>query len=395
MAKLPSTVWKLGWVSFFADVSSEMVYPLISLFLVGALGAPASVLGVVEGVAESVVSLMKGWSGIGSDRRKARLPYVRFGYGLSALGKPLLGLATAWPMAVLARCVDRVGKGLRTTARDALLSDAAGPEQRGAAFGLHRTMDTAGALVGVGVAALLVWSLGENLTKTQFALIFFLAGIPGLISLAFTLGVKESKPNLAADRPYQVREAVRALPRSFWFVAVAFAAFAFANSSDTFLLLYGKESGLSPLGVIGAYALYNVTFMISSYPAGKLSDRVGRWPLIFAGWLLYALVYGALGLNLAGLPPLLLLYGVYMGLSKAVGTALVADQSPPEYRGTAMGLFYLLAGAATLLGNIAAGQVWDHFGARTMFGASAILAVFATVIACFAVTRLKSQPSAT
>lgn len=375
MAALPKTVVKLGWVSFFADVASEMVYPLISIFMVSILGAPASVLGLVEGAAESVVSFMKGWSGVASDRRRARLPYVRAGYGLSALGKPMLALAVAWPIALLARVTDRVGKGLRTTARDALIADAVTKDQRGAAFGFHRAMDTAGALVGVLVCALLIWSLGVNLTATQFAVIFALAGIPGLISVVITFRVQESAATTVQEKPYRLREVLRKLPRSFWVMAVVFTLFAFANSSDSFLLLYGKESGLTLLQVTGAYALYNVSYMLTSYPAGVWSDRVGRTPVILTGWILYAAVYAALGFQLLPLGVLLFGYGIYMGLAKGTATALVADRAPAHARGTAMGVFYLLMGAGTLLGNLAAGLVWDRYGSRTMLKASAAVAL--------------------
>lgn len=379
--RLPATVWKLGWVSFFADVASEMVYPLIPLFLTGPLGAPKVVLGLVEGVAESVVSFMKGWSGIGSDRRGARVPYIRAGYGLSAIGKPLLGLAYAWPLALVARSVDRVGKGLRTTARDALIIDAVESGQKGEAFGLHRSMDTAGALVGVAIAAAIVAFLGSNLTAISYRNIFLLAAIPGLISVAITFAVKDLKapPAPGTEKP-PLREVVKTFPKPFWAVSAAFAVFSFANSSDTFILIRAKDLGYSTVGAILAYGLYNVAYMLFSYPAGRISDRIGRWPVIACGWWLYAAVYAGLAFLGGSLfPGLLVAYGIYIGLTKAVGTALVADHAPENAKGTAMGVFNMIAGVATIFGNVVAGELWDHYGSATMFLTGAAIAAVAAL----------------
>lgn len=380
--KLPKVVWKLGWVSFFADVASEMVYPLIPLFLTGPLGAPKAVLGLVEGVAEATVSFMKVWSGIGSDRRQKRKPYIVFGYGLSAIGKPILGIASIWPIALVARGIDRVGKGLRTTARDALIADAVEKEQRGSAFGVHRSLDTAGALVGVGVAALILALYGHALTKANYQTIFLVAGIPGIISVLIALRVSESvgqSPN-GSIRTIPWRQVIGQLPAAYWLTAALFGLFSIANSSDTFVLLRGKELGYTPLMVIGAYALYNVAYMLFSYPAGRLSDRIGRWPVIAAGWLLYGAVYYGLAMSSAGLlPALLLLYGVYIGLTKAVGTALVADHAPEEWKGVAMGIFHLISGVATIGGNVLAGFLWDNSGSKSTFMLGAGLALLATI----------------
>lgn len=379
--RLPKVVWKLGWISFFADVASEMVYPLIPLFLTGPLGAPKWILGLVEGSAESVVSFMKAWSGIGSDRRQARKPYIVAGYGLSALGKPLLGLAVYWPLALLSRSIDRIGKGLRTTARDALIADAVEPAQRGAAFGLHRGLDTAGALVGVAIVALLIHFLGSNLQAPQFRTIFLLAAIPGAVSIVIALSIRDVRSAARNElRRVPWKALIQELPREFWWAAGLFALFSFANSSDTFILLRAKDLGYSTLQVILAYGLYNIAYMVVSYPAGKLSDRLGRWPVITLGWLLYSAVY--LGFAFASrfaLPGLLLTYGVYMGLTKAVGTALVADYSPAEWKGMAMGLFFFISGIATVAGNILGGALWDVQGAQATFLAGSILALLAVI----------------
>lgn len=400
--RLPPTVWKLGWVSFFADVSSEMVYPLLPLFMRNVLKAPVAALGLVEGVAEAVVSIMKGWSGWHSDRKGKRVPYVRWGYGLSAVGKPLIALAAVWPMVLFARVTDRVGKGIRTTARDALMADAVDADMRGAAFGLHRGMDTAGALVGTAVAAaLLYWVPG------QYRWAFLLAAIPGLVSVWLTLLLRDPRPEApepSSQAPQEhppskassmtTREILRSLPRSYWIVLATVMVFAIANSSDTFLLLRASElfrdparSGGIQLGitdtlVVLAYGLYNLSYMLSSYPAGILSDRIGRWWLIGVGWVIYACVYAGFALVRTPAPVwgLFAFYGLYIGMTKGVESALVADHSPKELRGSAMGLFHMCSGLATILASGIAGVGWDLFGPSAAFGLGAAMAAAAVLL---------------
>lgn len=373
---IPSTVWKLGWISFFADVSSEMVYPLIPLFLTGALKAPVAVLGLTEGIAESIVSIMKGITGWRSDQVRRRLPFVRWGYGLSALGKPLLGLANVWPMVLLARSIDRVGKGVRTTARDALVADVVPKGDLGRAFGIHRGLDTAGALVGVLLAfALVSWMPGK------FRVIFLIAGIPAIVSVALTFMLREQPPKPTAGAATVLPTKLRDLPRDYWSALGLTVLFGIANSSDTFLLLRAKQTGLDDGAVIAAYALYNLTYMLLVYPASLLSDRRGRWLPLGWGWLLYAVVYAgfAIALSSLWLWPLFALYGVYIGLTKGVTSALVADHSPASMRGTAMGFFYMANGFSTLLASVAAGLMWDRFGPSSAFWLGSLVALIAWV----------------
>lgn len=381
MRRLPKTVVKLGWVSFFADICSEMVYPLLPLFLKATLGAPASLLGLIEGSAESVVSLMKGWAGFHSDHTGRRLPYIQWGYGLSAFGKPLIGLATFWPTVLLARVVDRVGKGVRTTARDALIADCADPESLGTAYGFHRAMDTAGALVGVAIAiAFLVW-LPSNLRAA-----FLIAGIPGLISLAITLAVRDVDHQKGASRQksLSIKEAYRAMPPKFKQAVAISLLFAAASTSDTFLLLRARELGLENVQVVLGYAVYNLTYMLASWPLGKLSDRYGRWSIMLPGWVLYAAVYvGFATSNAAALWWLFAIYGLAIASNKGVGVALIADHAPAEARGAAMGLFYLVTGLITWVANVATGFIYDKVSPSIAFNFAAVCALSGVVFALF------------
>lgn len=371
---LPPIVYKLGWVSFFADVSSEVAYPLIPLFMTEVLKAPALALGAVEGASEAVVSFMKGWSGMHSDRSGRRAPYIQAGYGLSAIGKPLIAFAAAWPMVLVARITDRLGKGVRTTSRDALIADAIAPTHYGRAYGLHGGMDTAGAFTGVLLAALLLWS-----AATDYRTIFLLAGIPGAISFLITLTVKDKPVSRSEDRPAVV--SIRELPKAYWWALGACTVFALANSTNTLLLLRARNEGFSPLQVVLAYALYNLVFTLVSYPAGSLSDRFGRWRVLVTGWLAYAGVYiGFASLGGQTIWLLFALYGVVIGITTGVNKALVADLSPKNGRGTALGIFYMTTGFATLISSIIGGLLWDLYGPAATFLFGAVLAAIAAAL---------------
>lgn len=380
---LPKAVRTLGWVSFFTDVASEMVYPVIPLFLTEVLRAPVVVLGAMEGVAEALVCVMKGLSGWHSDRLGRRTPYVRAGYGLAALSKPLLALASAWPWVFGARMLDRLGKGLRTTARDAMIADAAPESIIGGAFGFHRMMDTSGAVVGVLAAMGLLYLL-----PGAYRTIFLLAAVPGFLAVWLTFRLRDAQQGAVpregaapgtARACVPLATALRGLSGEYWRALTVLSLFAFANSTDALLLLRAKNLGFGDLQVMAAYALYNVIYAATAYPAGMLSDRYGRWRLLLAGWTLYALVY--FGFALSGpewLWALFPVYGLYMGLTEGVGKAVVAANIPPDRKGTAMGFFLMATGFLTLAGSLAAGLIWDMVGPRAPFllgGAAALLAV--------------------
>lgn len=413
---LPRSVWILSWISFFADVSSEMVYPILPLFMVQVLGSSKSQLGLMEGGAVLLVALMSAYAGFRSDRRGpggGRVKWIRIGYGMPVLGKAIIAVATTWPLVLGGRLFDRFGKGLRGAPRDALIADAVTPDQRGRAFGLHRAFDTAGALIGVLLSAFLLWWLtgtpqesvtGEAVQVASqtpawvYRVILWVGAVLGLASWGLAFLVQESDPNESDATAESI--AVRSvnersftepkttlwphMPRSYWSVLGILGLFSLANSSDTFLLLRASELGYSPWAVVLTYALFNVTYAGLAYPIGVLSDRLGRWRIIAVGWAIYAGVYAALALlpksQAWGLWPLMAVYGVYMALTDGVGKALIADHAPQESRGAAMGLFYATTGLTTLGASLLAGLVWDRVGseAALLLGAGfAILALLA------------------
>lgn len=378
-AMLPRSIRTLGWISFFTDVASEMIYPVVPLFLASVLGAPATVLTSMEGAAEAVVCLMKGASGWHSDRMGRRTPFIRLGYGLGALSKPLLAMAFSWPQVFVARLIDRSGKGLRTTARDAMIADETQASMAGRAYGFHRMMDTAGAIVGVLLAMGLM-----ALLPGEYRTIFTIAIIPNAIAVWLTFRLKDRSPTTATpSQRLPFRESLRGLPREYWRALALLSLFALGNSTDALLLLRTKSLGFSDIQVIGAYVLFNVFYAVTAYPAGILSDRVGRWRIMLGGWFIYALTYFGFALAEPGwIWTLFPVYGLYMGLTEGVGKAIIASGIPAERRGTAMGFFLMLTGLISLAGNVAAGLVWDLIGPSAPFllgGSIAALAVTAAL----------------
>jgi len=383
---IPRPVWLLGGVSFFADVSSEMIYPLLPLFIVAVLGASATSMGWIEGTAQAVVALLTAYAGMRSDRYRRRLPWVRWGYGLPVLGKSILAVATSWPMVLLGRNVDRVGKGLRSSPRDALIADVTPETMRGRAFGLHRAMDTAGALVGSLLAALLLWGLSGNRDDARsYRTIFVISAAMGVAAVALTFLIRESP----RDKPIEKIETGKlALSSTYWMVLIMLLVFAIANSSDTFLLLRAADVGLSPWVVVLAYSMYNAVYTLGSYPAGAISDRIGRWRVIGIGWAAYAVVYAGFAVaDSTSIWPLFAIYGLYMALTDGVGKALIVDHAPPEHRGRALGIFYFATGVATIISSVAAGVLWDRVGPAAPFWLGAGAAAVAVAILPFVVRR--------
>jgi len=359
---------------------------------------------------------MSAYAGFRSDRSKRRVPWIRAGYGLPVLGKALIAVASAWPLVLGGRLLDRFGKGLRGAPRDALIADAAGAAQRGRAFGVHRAFDTAGALVGVLGAAFLLWWLTGTPARPSAAtdvvlvraetpawvyrLIFGIGSALGLAALVLTFLVRESEPSprpSSVSGPAPAGRAPGPAPfsRSYRAMLAVLVLFSLANSSDTFLLLRASDLGLSPWTVVLVYALYNVTYAALSYPAGAWSDRWGRWRLIAVGWGIYAVVYAGFAWLPAsrawGLWPLMALYGAYMALTDGVGKALIADLAPRERRGAAMGIYYALTGLTTLLASVAAGLLWDVFGAPAAF----LLGAGSATVALVALLFFRPGPRAT
>jgi MFS family permease len=357
----------LGFTSFFTDVSSEMIYPLVPFFLTLKLGASAELLGLIEGIAESVASLLKVFSGYFSDRLRNRKGLTIAGYGSSAVGKLLLAVANAWGVVFGARVVDRLGKGIRTAPRDALIADSSAESKRGSSFGLHRALDTGGAVVGV----LLAYFFFTRLARGEYAPVFMWSLVPAIIGVVLLFFVHEVKarPTQEARLP-SLRWSV--LPRKLQLFLVVALLFTLGNSSNTFLLLRAQNLGFTPATAILLYLVYNVVYGLVSYPAGRLSDKVGRKRLLVAGYAFYGLVY--LGFALVNAPTqawilwgLFGLYGLYIGFTDGVEKALVSDLAPASLRATAIGLHATIVGIGLFPASFIAGQLWDRVGPAAAF----------------------------
>ena len=358
---LPATVKTLGWISFWADVSSELAYPILPLFIVGTLAAPTWTLGLIEGLAGLVIAILRLWSGFQSDRLGKRVPYIRWGYGISVAAKPLVGLAMNWPFVLVCRLADRVGKGIRTSSRDALIADSVDPSLSGRAFGYHRMMDTAGAFVGVCIGAAIVWKFPSELRA-----VLLLTAIPGLIAVGITFLIHEHKVNhgvaVDASKPFSLR-----VPRSVWPVLAVLGLFGLANSSDTYLLLYAGLHRIEPYQVILLYALYNLTYALASTPFGQLSDRFGSGRVLLAGWVLFGASYLLLSqVGGAGLVGVFALYGIAVAATDGVSKAFLAQAGVNVPKGSLIGVHYFIVGITTLVGNLLAGLIWVKVSAEAM-----------------------------
>jgi len=370
-------VFILGIVSFFTDISSEAVYPLVPMFLTTTLNAPLAVVGAIEGLAEGTASVVRWLSGWLSDRLGRRKPFVVLGYGLAAVAKPLLALAFHWPVVLFARFVDRFGKGLRTAPRDALVAQWTERRERGRAFGFHRAVDTAGAVLGPLGALALLAVLGEN-----FRLIFLLAFIPAALGMVLLRLVGERTPQ--PEAPTSVGEPQAGglhFGAPFYAFLIVSLVFALGNSSDAFLILRSRNLGLGVSEAVLAYVAYNASYSLLAMPAGIASDRLGRRNVIGLGFAVFAAVYLGFAVIDAGAYVWLLfpVYGVYMALTEGVGRALVADFVPGESAlGGALGLYQGGVGLMALLSSIMAGFLWDHVDASAPFflgGSTAVLAL--------------------
>jgi len=370
-------VFILGIVSFFTDVSSEAVYPLVPIFLTKTLGAPLAVVGAIEGVAEGTASIVRWLSGWVSDRLGRRKPFVVLGYGLAAVAKPLLALAFHWPVVLFARFVDRFGKGVRTAPRDALVAQWTERGERGRAFGFHRAVDTAGAVLGPLGALALLALLGDN-----FRLIFVLAFIPAVLGMVLLRFVGERTSPAAAAAAAQARGDGLRFGRAYYAFFIVTIVFALGNSSDAFLILRSRNLGLGVSEAVLAYVAYNASYSLLAMPAGIASDRLGRRNVIGLGFAVFAAVYLGFAVIDAGAYVWLLfpVYGVYMALTEGVGRALVADLVSSERRGSALGLYHGGVGLMALLSSIMAGLLWDHIDPSAPFYLGASTAALALVL---------------
>lgn len=401
--RISRNVWVMTLASFLTDVSSDMVNNLVPLFLANALGARTSTIGLIEGVAESTSSFIKLLSGWWSDRVVSRKPPTVIGYAISACAKPLLAFSSSWAGVLVVRFADRLGKGVRTAPRDALLADSTPPESRGLAFGFHRAGDSLGAVVGIGLALLIVWLTQGNqleLSRATFQRIALASAIPGFLAvIVLIIGLRDMRRSApAAGKP--ILGSFRAMPADFRRFLVIFALFMLGNSADAFIILRAQERGLSVVGVLAMLLAFNVLYTLVAGPAGGLSDRIGRPRLILAGWTVYALIY--LGLARAAtawqVVGLFIAYGLYYGLVEGNARAYVADLAGAESRGSAYGLYHAVVGFIALPASLIAGLLWQGLGRWAGFGPSAPFyfgaAMAGLAAALFWVGLPKSSPGA-
>lgn len=371
---LPRNVWAVSLTSFFMDISSEMVINILPLFLSNVLGVRTSIIGLIEGVAEATASLLKLFSGWLSDKLRQRKWLAVIGYSISVLAKPFFYFANSWGMVAGVRWADRIGKGVRTAPRDALVADSIDEHQRGLAFGFHRAADTGGAVIGLIVALIAVWMVQSgsiNLDLSTFQIVVLLSLIPAFLAvLSLALGAQDVPVTGQRQLP---RFAFRGLGRRFIVFMVIVGIFDLGNSSDAFLVLRAQERGLNVLSILGTLIIFNLVYTLTSIPGGALSDRVGRRRIIAGGWLLYALVYFGFALAQQSWQvwALYALYGVYYGMAYGTSKAMVADLVTPELRGTAYGTYNAVLGILDFPASLIAGILWQGIGRWAGWGASA------------------------
>ena len=382
---LPRNVIAIGLVSLLNDASSEIVYPLLPVFLATTLGASAIAIGMIEGLAESMSSLLKLFAGYLSDRLGKRKSLVVAGYSLASVVRPMLAFAQTWQQVLGIRIADRVGKGFRTAPRDAMIADTVQVEQRGIAFGFHRAMDHCGAVIGPILGYLLVVIFVANAaspTKPEFSRIFLVASIPALMAVLVAVFFMKESP-VHRDKGAEIPKlSLRGFDSNFKRFLLVLALFTLSNSSDSFLILRAMDAGISVALVPLLWAAHHVTKVLSSLFGGDLSDRLGRKRLIVSGWVLYAAVYAgfAFATQSISLWILFLIYGIYFGLVEGAEKALVADLVRPEQRGTAYGLYNLAFGVTVFPASLLMGMIWDWKGPATAFLVSAFMGATAAVL---------------
>lgn len=394
--KLPRNVWALSFVAFLNDTSSEIIYPLLPAFLALSLGASPFAIGLIEGFAESVASLLKLVSGYLSDRFRTRKLPVFMGYSLAAIMRPLLAFVTSWPQVLVVRMADRVGKGIRGAPRDALIAEGVPKNERGFAFGFNRAADHLGAVLGPVAGFVLLSIFAANTaspTIIEYERVFLFASIPvviGLIVIAFFVSEKKRPKNEPHIAPPKF--SLKGFDGNFKRYLLVVALFTLSNSTDAFLLLRAAGAGISPVVLPLLWMTLHISKVVFSLIGGDLSDRLGRKTLIIGGWMVYAAVYA--GFAFVSSPwqcwALFILYGAYFGMTEGVEKAFVADMVPENKRGTAYGLYNLAFGITVFPASLLFGLTWNNFGASTAFIASACVSILAILL----FTTVRSEPAA-
>jgi MFS family permease len=400
IAQLPRNVWAVGLTSFFMDISSEMVINIVPLFLANVLGVQTSIIGLIEGIAEATASILKLFSGWLSDKLGGRKWIAVAGYGLSAFSKPFFYIASSWELIAGVRWADRIGKGIRTAPRDALVADSVTKETRGLAFGFHRAMDTAGAMLGLIIAVVVVWfaqSSNLDLSKSTFQTIVLISLLPALLAvLSLIFGAKDVIVKKKRALP---KFSLRSMGRPFIIFLVIVGVFTLGNSSDAFLVLRAQTLKLNVTEILVMLVMFNLIYTLVATPAGSLSDRIGRRRLIIGGWLFYALIYLGFAAASEGWQVwgLYVTYGLYYGMAYGTANAMVADLVPENLWGTAYGTYNAIIGLLAFPASLIAGLLWQGVGAWKGFGPSApflfggVLALIAALMMAFWMPKVQSK----
>lgn len=392
--RLPRNVFAVSLVSLLNDASSEIIYPILPIFLKATLGATPAVIGTIEGAAESVSSLLKLFAGYISDRLGRRKGLVVFGYGIAVFARPLIAFAQNWQQVLGIRLSERVGKGVRSAPRDALIADAVEAQDRGVAFGLNRAMDYVGAVIGPLISFAILYFIAANYnapTTHDYRRLFLFAAIPAFGALLVAIFVvkerKRTEAEVTAEAGSLPHFSLRGFDGNFKLFLVLVALFTLSNSSDAFLIMRANDSGIGAAIIPLLWAALHVTKVISALIGGHLSDLLGRKKLIAAGWLLYAAVYA--GFAYVSQPwmawALFLIYGVYFGLAEGAEKALVADLVPADKRGTAFGLYNLAFSITVLPASLLMGAIWEWRGPKIAFLLSALLGITAAIVLLIAI----------
>ena len=373
MKYLTRTVWTLSFISLFTDIASEMLYPIMPIFL-RSIGFSILLIGILEGIAEAIAGLSKGYFGKLSDHTGRRAPFVRFGNALSALSKPMMAVYKYPLWIFITRSIDRLGKGIRTGARDALLSDEAGPATKGSVFGFHRSMDTLGAVAGPAFALMYLYYY-----PGRYRMLFLIAFIPGILAILLSFLLKDKKVIPRESKIpisfFSFLHYWKQSPEIYRKLLVGLLAFTLCNSSDVFLLLKIKQAGLSDTTTIGVYIFYNIVYALAAFPLGILADKIGLKKIFASGLFLFALVYGGMGftgsLYYYGL--LFSLYGIYAAATEGISKAWISNITDKADTATAIGTYTGFQSICTMLASFMTGWVWYQFGSTAAFWITAII----------------------